>query len=316
MKLRSPSALLFALAGLASVSWADWPTHRFSPTRNAATPEALPPGAPVVAWRHRPTFRPEPAWHGPAKWDAYAELRGLHSMRGYDQAYHAISAGGAVYYGSSTEHCVRRLDAATGEVDWTHHTDGPVRVAPTFVADRLYFGSDDGHAYCLDAASGELVWRVGPEASTRRIVNNGNLIPLWPVRTGVSVVGDTAYFAASLLPWEPSHLYAVDAATGEVRYTQQLDEATFEGPLVASPRLLLAPQGRVAPVLFDRATGERLGQLPGGGGSFCVLLDDGTSMHGPGNKAGWVTESRSLQPLRSVGWSRKRSPRKSSSERE
>ena len=36
----------------------------------------------------------------------------------------------------------------------------------------------------------------------------------WPIRTGVTVMGDTAYFAASLLPWKESYLCAVDALTG------------------------------------------------------------------------------------------------------
>ena len=61
---------------------------------------------------------PTPAWYGPAKWDAYAELRDLRSMRDYDNVYHVVAAKGAVYYGSSTEDSVVCLDAATGDRIW------------------------------------------------------------------------------------------------------------------------------------------------------------------------------------------------------
>ncbi|MGA0409822.1 MAG: PQQ-binding-like beta-propeller repeat protein [Limisphaerales bacterium] len=41
---------------------------------------------------------------------------------------------------------------------WTYHTDAPVRIAPEVVDGRLYVGSDDGMARCLDAMTGKLLW--------------------------------------------------------------------------------------------------------------------------------------------------------------
>ena len=270
----------------------DWPAPRHSPTRNAVSAEALPSGLPQVLWQHRPALEPSPAWYGPAKWDAYAELSGLHSMRDYDQVFNTVIADGAVFYASSSEECVRKLDADSGELEWTFFADGPIRVAPTYSRGKLFFGSDDGRAYCIDADTGTEIWRYAPRADGRKILNNGKLIPLWPIRTGVTVFENKAYFSASLLPWEPSLLCAVDTENGEEIYTHQVKNATIESPFVVSQRFLIAPQGRVPPLLFDRKTGKPLGQLGEGGGSFVVLVDEDTTMHGPGNKEGWIEESK------------------------
>ena len=37
---------------------------------------------------------------------------------------------------------------------------GAVRLPPSLKDNKAYFGSDDGHAYCVDATSGELVWKL------------------------------------------------------------------------------------------------------------------------------------------------------------
>ena len=68
-----------------------------------------------------------------------------------------ISPDGAVFFGSSVTGKVYALDAATGDVRWTFFAEGPVRFAPTVVDKKVYFGSDDGYAYCLDAKDGKLV---------------------------------------------------------------------------------------------------------------------------------------------------------------
>ena len=48
------------------------------------------------------------------------------SMRNYDEAYHVIAVGNAVYFGSSADDTLYCLAAATGEVRWTYTTGGPI----------------------------------------------------------------------------------------------------------------------------------------------------------------------------------------------
>ncbi|HEO71935.1 MAG TPA: methyltransferase domain-containing protein, partial [Candidatus Hydrogenedentes bacterium] len=180
------------------------------------------------------------------------------------------------------------LEAATGEVAWSFITEGPIRLAPTVANAKVYVGSDDGHAYCLDAVAGALIWkrRAGPDAT--RLPGNGRMISLWPVRSGVVVNGPTAYFSAGLFPTFGAYLCAVDSATGAERWTQTLDIST-QGYVVASPTRLFLPTGRTVPVAFNIETGASMGPLRNfthgdTGGCFTLVLDDmlihGTSERG------------------------------------
>ncbi|MCE9545578.1 MAG: PQQ-binding-like beta-propeller repeat protein [Planctomycetia bacterium] len=271
---------------------ADWPGFRRDNSRSSQTDEKLDATQLGLAWTHRPQA-PQPAWDGPARWDAYGNNRNISSMRDYDEAYHVIVVGKSLYYSSSADDAVHCLDTQTGAERWAFVTEGPVRIVPSFADGRLYFGSDDGFAYCITADSGQLVWKFRPAAESRSIINDGHLNSLFPVRTGVLVDGGTAYCAASLLPWEPSYLAAVDAATGKPdgagRYVVKLDGLTMEGALLATPDRLVVPQGRVAPVLLERASGRLLGPLsPAGGGCFVLLTPQKEVLHGPGNRGGAI----------------------------
>jgi outer membrane protein assembly factor BamB len=306
-RLRRLALLLFAgWLSMAPADAADWPTYRHDNYRSGITADVLPAKKLGVLWTWKSPLAPQPAWAGPAKWDAYAGIRGLKSMRMYDPVFHVIAAQNRVYFGSTVDDSIHCLDAKTGELQWRYTTAGPVRIPPTYNSGRLYFGSDDGYAYCVNAKTGLLKWQFSPRQHAsqgsvppelnHRIVHNGRLIPFWPCRSGLLVQNGTAYFSASLFPWHPSYLCAIDAINGKVAgkgcYVKTLAGQTMEGAMVASDQQLIVPQGRVAPQLFNRATGASLGALKGGGGSFVVLGSDATIFHGPGNKTGWITSSK------------------------
>ena len=271
----------------------DWPTYRKDVRRSGVATRSLHVEALQPKWAWRSSRAPRTAWAAPAKWDAYAGIRGLSAMRDYDAALHVIAVADRVYFGSSVDDSVRCLDASTGAERWTVRADAPIRIAPTWSADRVYFGSDDGRVYCVDAADGTVKWTFSVPENGPRILNNGRFISPWPCRSGVLVDGGTAYFTFSLLPWTPSHFCAVDALTGKAtgpgRFVRKLEGVTLEGNLLATPTRIVAPQGRVAPLLLSRTDGKRVGGLEGGGGSFVTLIDDDTLLHGPGNKTGWIT---------------------------
>ncbi len=271
-------ALFFALAMVQPVHAEDWPTYRHDVSRTGTTAEQLDTARLAEAWVYAAAEPPLPAWPGPARWDAYAGIKDLPSMRNYDPCYHTVAVGDAVYFGSSTDDSVYKVDAETGEVVWTFTTGGPVRIAPMVEDGRVYFGSDDGAAYCVDAASGELVWRHHPTEGERLVLNNGRAISFHPVRTGVVVRDGLAYFGASLLPWKESYLVAVNAETGEQAgagtFRQRFDRQTMEGAMLATDRELILPQGRVAPMRYDCGAGASLGSLGGGGGVFVVMTAD------------------------------------------
>ena len=265
---------LFWISGNAAAD--DWPTYRHDHHRSGNTAEALKLSTLGRQWERRPAAGPRPAWPGPAKWDAYANIRGMHSMRNYDRTFHVIVVGDSLYFGSSGDDSVYCLDARSGQTNWTFCTDGPVRIAPSFAGGKLYFGSDDGRAYCLNAADGKLIWKSKPPADGDLLLNNGRFISRWPCRTGVLVDGGTAYFGLALLPWRDSYLYAVDAKTGEPtgagRYKQAMYGETLEGALLVSSGKIIAPRGRVAPMLFAQKDGHKIGALTKGGGGSSVSI--------------------------------------------
>ena len=287
-------ATLFPCCGMAE----DWPTYRQNSRRNAIAAEGFNPlqlTTLQLAWEWTAPEPPHPAWFGPAKWDAYAGLQGLKSMRNYDNVFHVVAGGGHVYFGSTADDSVHCVYAENGQTKWLFTTGGPVRIPPTLSEDRIYFGSDDGFAYCIAAEDGRLLWKFRPGSAAKKLLHDGRLISPWPCRSGVTVDGGVAYFTASLLPWNEGYLCAVDAVTGKVdddrHFVKTIPHTTMEAPLALSDVQIIVPRGRIAPMLYNRSDGSEVGPLKGGGGSFVVLGEDQV-FHGPGNKAGWLTGSK------------------------
>ena len=292
--LRGAYWVLLLLLVVATPTFADnWPTYRHDNRRSGVTADKV--TLPLKeAWKRTSPAPPQPAWEGPAKWDAYAAIRGLASMRDFDLTFFVTVAGGRVYYGSSVDDAVHCLDAAGGKELWSYVTGGPVRLPPALVDGRAYFGSDDGYAYCVEATAGKLVWRYKAAPEDRRIPSNGKLISLWPVRTGVLVADSKAYFGASLLPWRTSYLCAVDARTGSDKgsglYKAEMSDAALQGAMLSTADRLFVMQGRQSPVMFQRSSGRALKHVGKGpawrsvGGVFGVLTENNQFSYGPGNK--------------------------------
>ena len=279
----------------------DWPTYRHDNRRSGVTSDAL--TFPIErAWEYGSAETPQTAWAGPAKWDSYANIRKLKSMRNFDPVFHVTVAEGGLFFGSSVDDAVHCLDLGTGQEKWVFFTGGPVRLPPAFDAGRLYFGSDDGRIYCIDANSGALVWDQQAAPDARQVPVNGKLTALYPCRTGVLVQDAKAYFAASLLPWEKTYLCAVDvesgATDGSGLFRKEYEHMAAQGPMLASATKLYVSQGRQIPLAFERKTGRMLKSLgdSGFGGVFGLLTTDSILVHGYGQNHGAEGELRFFSP--------------------
>ncbi len=261
----------------------DWPTLGHDNRRSHVSKETLP--LPLVeSWVYRPPTPPQTAWTGPARWDAYASNEGLQSMRNFDPVFYTIAVGDSVYFGSSSDDAAHCLEAKTGNEKWVVFANAAVRLPPTWHRGNLYFGSDDGYAYCVDAVSGKEKWRFRPAKETRMIPANGKLISMLPVRTGIMIDGEIAYFASSLFPWEDSYLCALDSRSGRKHFVEKRKSVTFQGALLASSARIYAPQGRSAPLIYAKASGSALGEIKGSGGVYCILTEDEQLITIPGNQ--------------------------------
>ncbi len=231
---------------------------RYDAGRTASSPEALPDSL-QLAWRRQlPPLEP-----------AYHEVR-QHRQQ-FDAGYEPVVSGDLLLIGSSRTDSVTAFDTATGAERWRFHTDGPVRLAPAIASGKVFVASDDGHLYCLDLADGRLRWKLRASPSPRKVLGNGRLISVWPVRGGPVIADGTVYFAAGVWPSEGIFLYAIDAETGNVRwvndrtgslYLQHPHGAmAFGGPspmgyLLVHGKELAVPSGRAFPAYFDSGDGR------------------------------------------------------------
>lgn len=260
----------------------DWTTYRHDNTRSSITPERIVPPL-SLRWVFKPTHAPKPAWYEPSE-----EMKRVH----FDDAYHVTSANGLVYFGSSVDNKVYALHAESGTVQWTFFTEGPVRYAPTVWKERIFVGSDDGFVYCLDGGTGMLVWKYRAGPSAEKVLGNGRMISLWPVRTSILVADDVVYFGAGIFPYEGIYICALNALDGSVIWKNDTDgerahELDWGGIspqsyLVASEKILYVPSGRAMPAAFDRKTGQLLNYFPTGGktGGTWMLLDNNNLITG------------------------------------
>jgi outer membrane protein assembly factor BamB len=288
--MTSPFRLIAFAVSLLSlpVARADWPTYLHDISRVGHTDEPL--QAPFTQrWVYEAPSAPQMAWAGEG--GKHFETMVLRSRITFDDVFHVAIAADRVYFGSSVDGRVFCKNLATGAEAWTFFTDAPVRLAPMVVDGKLYVGSDDGHAYCLDAASGKLIWKLRAGPADERILARGRMTSRWPVRTGVLVDDGVAYFGAGVFPHETVYLYAVEAATGKVLWkndsiSQQdagRNDLSPQGYLLATKDTLFVPSGRSLAASFNRATGEYLvkpepgwradagGQI---GGTQAFLADD------------------------------------------
>lgn len=278
IRFRQIAALILVVALPAAVRGGDWPQWRFDGQRSAASPEELPAELKLHWVRQLPKLTP--AWPDQAKMQ-------------FDAAYEPIVAGQKLFVGSSYDNSVSAYDTRTGAALWTYFADGPVRFAPLAWEERLYFASDDGYLYCLQAGDGSLLWKFRGGPSDRKVLGNERLISMWPARGAPVIADGKIYFAAGIWPFMGIFLHALDARTGEVVWTNDGDGSTYikqphnadsfagvapQGALVVIGQKLLVPGGRSVPACYDRVSGKfvyyQLAEnAKKGGGSSVAAVD-------------------------------------------
>ena len=286
---------LFVHGMLLANSWgfdngpSDWPTYRGGNDRLASTSDKLNPAA-KPSWIYESPVAPKMSW-GSAE-GRVIENQLIGNRNKYDDSLQPVVVGEQVFFGSSVDHHLHCLDLKTGKERWTYAVGGPIRLAPAGYQNRVYFGADDGFAYCLSAADGSLVWKVyGSSSDNDWLLARGEMISRWPVRTGITIDDGKAFFGAGIFPHEEIFIHCVDAATGKVIWKQDHVSETDagrnslspQGYLLANKDVLFVPSGGSLPAAFNKSTGEFLHKrtfswrTTAGGvvGGFQALLADG-----------------------------------------
>ncbi len=234
---------------------------RYDAARSATSPAGLDADLQLHWVRQYPAL--SPAWVDPVNQDRMP----------YDRVYEPVVLGQMMFIGSSSTDSLTALDTRTGRRLWRFFADGPVRVPAVAWGGKVYFASDDGYLYCLNAVKGTLVWKFRGGPIDRRVLGNGRLISTWPARGGPVIADGTVYFAAGIWPFMGVFIHALDAETGRVIWTNDGQSSSYikqphralsfagvapQGSLVVAGDKLLVPGGRSVPACLDRKTGKLL----------------------------------------------------------
>ncbi len=241
----------------------DWPMWGYNAARNGYTERELPETMHLQWVRELPT--PRRAW--PAQLDDGDKLE-------FDLSYAPVVMGDKIFVPSMVTDSVTAYRITDGAEVWRHYTDGPIRLAPAVWNGRVYAVSDDGHLYCLDAATGQRLWRFRASPVDRLVLGNNRVISMWAARGGPVVFDHTVYFAAGVWPLMGTFVFALDAETGDIVWQNTGDYADFQrqphggafsfagiapqGYLAATEDRLVVSGGRSTPALLDRHSGELL----------------------------------------------------------
>ena len=85
-----------------------WKMFRYDRTHSGYSEETLPIPL-TLQWAYQPSRSPHPAWPAPGE-----EMERMQM----DNAFHTSAAYDMVFFGSSLDHKIRALDAATGKERW------------------------------------------------------------------------------------------------------------------------------------------------------------------------------------------------------
>ena len=192
---------LFALQTEAQTH--DWSMWRFDHGRSAATPEQLADNL-HLQWRVK--YSPRiPVWDDPLN----------QNLMQFDRLFEPIVADNKIFLGFNDQDKVIALDINSGTELWHYYADGPVRMPMVAHNGHIYFTSDDGNCYCLNADKGSLVWKKSLAPAPLKLLGNKRIISMWPARGGIVTKDNIIYTAASIFPMMGTLIYAINAETGE-----------------------------------------------------------------------------------------------------
>jgi outer membrane protein assembly factor BamB len=169
------------------------------------------------------------------------ELKWRFETRGPVLSSPAVDAG-TIFFGSSDQD-LYAVDQANGALKWKFHTGSAIASSPAVSGGIVYFGSYDGNFYALDAASGNLKWKFETEGERRfshrglhGLQPSGEVMPdpwdFWLSSPAVS--NGMVYFGSG-----DSHMYALDAATGALRWKGRAGDVIHSSPAIAGGNLII-----------------------------------------------------------------------------
>lgn len=184
-----------------------------------------------------PTYRGDFSRSGRVATTVPAELKETWSARVGGDLTTVTVGHGLVFVAQKERNAVRALRVSDGSEAWSFVAGGKVDSPPSVDSGRVYFGSADGHVYCLNAEDGALAWRTRAAPGDRRVMAYGRVESAWPVNGSVLVQKEAVYAAAGRSSFLDGgiHVVKIDAETGKVLFNYNVyDLETGEQPPLTS----------------------------------------------------------------------------------
>jgi outer membrane protein assembly factor BamB len=171
-----------------------------------------------------------------------------------------------LYFGGDDGN-IYAVDSETGRQIWKRTTGGPVPCTPAVANGTVYAGSYDGKFYALNAQTGAIKWKFATEGE-RRFEAKG-IHGLQPKNQTIAdqydvflsspvVVQGAVYFGSG-----DGHLYALDAATGQLKWKFKTGDVIHASPAYADGVLFVGSWDSYF-YAVDAATGKEKWRFHGG----------------------------------------------------
>lgn len=199
-----------------------------------------------VAASAQSTFRGDAAHHGIYRGDAPRQFHRVKwTFPTGDRIVSSPVYRDGTIYFGSDDGNVYAVNAADGRQRWKRRTGGPVASTPALDGDMLYVASYDGKLYALDARTGVPKWRF-----------HGGEDPAIHNQVGFqsspAIVDGTVYTGC-----RDSHLYAIDAATGNEKWRFDANGSWVNSsPAVVDGKVLFATSDSSLYLVADANTGK------------------------------------------------------------
>ena len=177
-----------------------------------------------------------------------------------------VAEGKVLYFGGDDGN-IYAVDSETGRQIWKRTTGGPTPCTPAVANGTVYAGSYDGKFYALNAQTGAIKWKFATEGE-RRFEAKG-IHGLQPKNQTIAdqydiflsspvVVQGAVYFGSG-----DGNLYALDAATGELKWKFKTGDVIHASPAYADGVLFVGSWDSYF-YAVDAATGKEKWRFHGG----------------------------------------------------
>jgi eukaryotic-like serine/threonine-protein kinase len=197
---------------------------------------------------------------------------------------------------------VYAFNTKSGSPRWKFRTGGRVRSSPAINNGVVYVGSYDGSLYAIDFNSGKLVWRYDTKGRSLNSADFG--YDRRSILSSPAVSGGVVYIGS-----RDSHLYAVDAAKGTLRWvfdyekegmTWAISSPAVSGQVVytgtADGHFVHALRASDGQELWRFKMPSRVWSSPAVAGSELYVTNQSGSLYAvdlSSGKEGWLFQTRS-----------------------